>query len=255
MFGITQSNVKFSFAIMAFVLAAGFFIYGSTLLSISDIFREGYEIQEKFEEQYEVDFRDPEPRVGWMDEISINQSDDDPLEVGQSLGFNAYVLVKEIPEELVIHIFHEDMTDFFLGEKNSDFKQLAIDLDRIPALQYSDMFSIYFHMNEQDIAEKRDQYSLNGFESYTFKKSGTYFAAVSVKTKEGNFDHYKSKTSVLEIKDPKEAWINTTLENLIDAAEEQKSDTLLAIGVAFLGIGFGIFFSGVNLLFSALQKK
>jgi len=147
------------------------------------------------------------------------------------------------------------MTDFFLGTEKSDFKQLATELDRVPALQYSDMFSIYFDMTEQDIVEEREQYSLNGFESFTFKKAGTYFATVSVKTKEGIIDHYKSKTSILVIKDPKEAWINTTLENLIDAAEEQKSDTLLAIGVAFLGIGFGIFFSGVNLLFSSLNKK
>ena len=144
MLGITQYDIKIAFAVIAFVMAVGFFIYGITFLSISGIFREGYEIQEKFEEQYEVDFRDPEPRVGWMDEISIDQSDDDPLEVDQSLGFRANVLVKEIPEEFIIHVFHEDMTDFFRGEKNSDFKQLVIDLDRIPALEYSDMFSIYF---------------------------------------------------------------------------------------------------------------
>ncbi|QLH07682.1 hypothetical protein [Nitrosopumilus ureiphilus] len=245
-------SIKIGLAIVMFAVALIFATEAAKQVELSNIFREAYEIQEPFEIHNEIDFRDSEPWVEWMESIEISQTNSKPLEIGETIGIQALIEVKELPTEIVVHIFHEDMTDFFVSDEKSSFKQLSNDLDRVPGLQYGDMFNIHFL--ENDIGEGQETSSLNGFESIEFKKPGTYFASVSVKTNKNIIDHYKSKTSVLEITDPNEIWMKSTLENLIDVAEEQKADTILSIGVAYYGIAISIFFSGITLLIGGFKK-
>ncbi len=241
--------------LLVIVISSVFFIKGWEAGEISKIFDEHFELQEKFVPNNEVHFDDPDPRVGWMKEFTIDKTDDDPLDVGKSLGFHGYIYTKELPEDIVLHIFHEDMSDYFTGTQDYDYRDIANELHRVPALKYSDMFSIRFDLTEFYNNEPRDHYDLNGFESMTFEKPGTYFAQVSVKTKSGEIDHYKSSSSVLTIRDPLEEWTVETMESLINEAEKQRVDTISTFGLAYIGIGIGIFFAGINIVFYYLEKK
>jgi len=247
------SNFKIFFGLVAIVIALVFLILAAVQIDQSKIFREGYEIQEEFETINKIDFQDPEPLVDWMNAIEISQSDNDPLEIDQSIGIRVWIEVSDLPQDIVVHIFHEDMVDFFTGNTNSDYRNLAVELDRVPALKYSDMFNIKFDLEK--VNEGKGKYALNGMESMTFKKAGKYFASVSIKTNDGLIDHYKSKTSVLKIDDPQEIWMESTLENLINVAEEQKADTIFAIGIALYGIAASLLFSGITLILSGFKKE
>lgn len=243
---------KIMFAIGALCLGVLFTNAALEQSELAEKYREGYEIQEEFVINNEIDFSDPEPWVDWMDNIEISQSDSDPLEIGETIGAKVLIEVKELPKEIAVHIFHEDMTEFFVGNGKSDFKQLSEDLGRVPSLRYSDMFNVDFE--EQEIREGQESYSLNGLGIIELKKDGTYFASVSVKTDEGVIDHYKSKTSVFEVVDPQEIWIKNTLQNLINVAEDQKADTKDALGIAFYAIGTTLIFTGIAFLFSAYES-
>ena len=51
-----------------------------------------------------------------MKSFVITQTDDDPLEIGQNIGIHSHIETNQIPKEATIHIYHEDMKDFFFQQ-------------------------------------------------------------------------------------------------------------------------------------------
>lgn len=147
-----------------------------------------------------------------------------------------------IPEKIILHIYHEDMDEYFTGDEDHHYRAVASRLDTVPHLRYGDVHNIKFNL-----AENTNPSNLHGFESIVFKKSGTYLAQVSIKMANGTIDHYRSVTSIFTISDTKQDWIIDALDKLLGSAEEQKAVNIRTFGYTFIAIGIGIIFSGISL--------
>ncbi len=239
-------------AVITITISLFFFVSGSSLLKFAEIFQEGYELQEEISELNDVVFRD-NPKVDWLDEIEISKTDYEPLEIHTAINFHALITTKIIPQELVVHIFHEDMSDFFLGA--GDFQTMTSESNKIPPLRYGDMYNIKFDMSENLEEKESATYAYNGNENISFKKSGSYFIIVSIKTQDGKIMHYKGSTSVMKIREYNEGYIDRSLDKLLVSAEEQTVANFRSSGMTFIAIGTGMFFSGLNLLMTSIEKK
>lgn len=251
---ITHRNIKGGFATFALTTSLFFFIFSSFFFSISEINRDFYYISDKEKETPKIDFIDPDIHVEWMNELDISQLDNDSLDIDQELGVRAYIETKEVPKEAVVHMYHEDMKDFFLSNEEYAFRQITLNEGGVIALEYLDAYSIYFDLTGDDVTQGTETFTLNGFDSFTFKKSGIYYAIVSMKLQDGSIVHYPSSTSVMEIRDAEEKEIQENLERILKKSADEKADAYLALSISVLGTGFGLFFVGINFWFEAAAK-
>lgn len=222
---------------------------------ISDLYHQEIKPQEKLDDISKIDFEDPDIHLDWIKNMKISQTDSDPLEVGQTLGIHGLIVTKEVPKEVVIHIFHEDMMNFFTSNEEYSFRQITNGLDKILTLRYGDAFHIKFDLSGDDVRNGTESFSLNGFETYTFQKEGTYFAIVSMKTQDEIIVHYVSSSSILKIKEIGNSWINTTLGKLVKSSEQQKVEYYSALGITVLATGFSLLFIGISFLLSSSEGK
>gem|GEM_PF-3385818 len=252
---IPITNIKGAFSTFALTISLFFFMIGLLFFNFSDVTRDFYYIPEKYEETAKIDFEDPDIHLEWMKNLVISQTDDDPLEVGQDIGIHSHIETKQIPKEAAVHIYHEDMKDYFFSNEKYAFRQITNELDKVLTLRYGDVYSIEFDLTGNDVTEGSESFTLNGFESFTFQKSGTYYAIVSMKIQNGSIVHYPSITSVMKIKDFEEKRIYETLKIVLKNNANQKADAYLALALSVTGIGFGSFFVGINFWFGAVTKK
>lgn len=229
-----------------------FLVAGFSFLEFAKIFEQGYELQEPIPTSNFVSFSDY-PNNEWLSDVEITTTDFKPLEIHTGLRFHAFVTTKILPEELVMHIFHEDMSDFFLGQGSSDYQQISNQLGKVPTLRFGDVFNIKFDMFEN--SEKLQSFGYNEFEQVSFKKAGNYFTLVSIKTTDGKILHYKGSTSVMQIRDPVEGYIVRSLDKLLGSAEEQKVANFNNTGLPYIGIGIGMLITGIDLILVSVEKK
>lgn len=246
----TEASIRLGIGIMAIAIACLFFIVGDLYLKISTIFREVARESEVFTPNNKVDFEDIFVSIDTIDDFRITKTDDDPLEVGKSLGFHAYVGIKEMPKEIILHLFHEDFNDFFVGDQKSDYRSLSNELKRIPTLKYGDIYNIKSLSPTSN--ETNEHYDLNAVQSITFNTPGTYFVQISIKTQNDTIEHYKSPKPVLVISDPTDDHIRNSIDKLVKASDEQKADSLFGNGWAFIAVGIGLVFSGTQFIMDSL---
>jgi len=220
-----------------------FIVFGLFFIENSKIFGEAYSIQEEFKPDYTVQFEESDPNVSWMGSYQIHKTvANDPLVTENSIGFRGHVLTKELPQELVIHIFHEDMIDFFTGSPDEDYRDISSKLNRIPAYNnYHNTFSIKFPLTESPSCNTMNEchYDLNAENlDVNFTKSGKYFAQISVKTADGIIDHQISRTSLFIIPQAIEIWSINSLEAIADEVEGQRA--LIYFSLGFTGLSGGI---------------
>lgn len=251
---ITQKHIKTGLASFALVLSVYFFLYSIIFFTMNDVYS-GLDSTEAEYEISKIDFDDPVLEIDWMKNVGISQTDSDPVEVGLSLGIQAYIETNEIPKEAVIHIFHEDMKDFFGGNNENGFLQISSKLDKVLSLKFGDVYHIEFDLDGDDVKGTIDNFTLNGFESHTFQKAGTYFAIVSMKLQDDSIVHYKTSSSVMDVNESGDRWINTSLRNLLSESNNQKASSFLGLAFTVLGIGFSLFFVGMNFWLDTTRNK
>jgi len=258
---ITLKNPRrFTIALFAIILCYVFFVSGWSQIEESKIFKKHYVIYEDFEPDYTVHFEETAPQVSWMDEYNITKpAHNDPLVIGNQLGFLSHVNTKELPQELVIHIFHEDMESFFTGSSDVDFRDLAEKLGKIPIYNnHNNIFKIEFPLTEEANCNSVNEchYNLNAENmDISFSKPGKYFGQISVKTADGKLDHQKTRLSLFTILEPSEVWMIGMAEAMEDEAVEQRSLSYFSIGMTSMGIGFAILFVVFNYLFGTFGRK
>jgi len=262
---MTSLISSYSYGIGGFAIAIGvaLIIIGVTVWSIGDIFRENaYENSIEIPVETEIDFEDHEPLKDWMENAEITSSGENPLIVGETIWLRAMVDSPNPPKEMIAHIYHEDVDDFFTNEDDpSGFRQITEDLNRIPGLKYGSIFHINFDMKEywECTENKKNVKDECNFLPQTrgvgiFTEPGKYFVQFSAKLDDGVFDHRKSPMALTTIKDPKDAWLENQVKDIKFGALLQSADSKNGIGVAFAGIGIGMVFSGLALLRPEIQK-
>jgi len=258
------SSFYFGSGIFAIGLGAVLIIIGVTAWSIGDIFRENaYENSIKIPIETEIDFKDHESLKDWMERAEITNTSDIPLAVGETIWLRAIVDSPNPPKELVAHIYHEDVDDFFTSEDDpSGFRQITKELNRVPTLRYGSIFHIDFDMkkywkcteNSQNVKDECN-YLPQTKEKGVFTESGKYFVQFSAKLDDNVFDHRKSPMALTTIKDPKDIWLEEQVRDIKFGALLQSADSKNNIGVAFTGIGVGMIFSGLALIRPEFQRK
>lgn len=248
---IIKSQLKFFLAINIFIIAIFFIITGITAINLSEIFQQYYKIQNDYVANDMVHFLDPSPHISDMTYLSIDKTDDSPLEIGKPIRLHAYITSNELPKELVVHIYNQDMNDFFVGNSSSDYRSLAHQLNRVPTMRIGDAWNIQFDLS---IMKNQDHYDLNGFQTMTFTTPGIYFAQVSIKSNSTNtIEHYKSPYVVMTIRDSQSDWTVQSMEKIIHSMEGQKSDSMRTFGWGFVATGMSMLFAGINILFSSVE--
>lgn len=251
------SSFYFGAGFFVIVLGAVLIIIGVMAWSTGEIFRENaYENSIKIPVETEINFEDHEPLKDWMENAEITSTGDNPLIAGESIWLRAMVDSPNPPKELVAHIYHEDVDDFFTNEDDpSGFRQITEDLNRIPTLKYGSIFHIDFDMkkywecteNNQNVKDECN-YLPQTKEKGVFTVAGKYFVQFSAKLDDNVFDHRKSPMALTTIKDPKDLWLENQVRDIKFGALLQSADSKNNIGVAFAGIGIGMFFSGLALI-------
>ena len=257
------SSTYFGVGIFAIGLGAVLVTIGIMAWSIGDIFRENaYENSIEIPIETEIDFRDYEPLKDWMTNAEIRNTSDNPLIVGETIWIRAYVDSPNPPKELVAHIYHEDVDDFFTNENDpSGFRQITEELNRVPALKYGSIFHIYFDMDEywkctennENIKDECNFLPQTKAEG-VFTEPGKYFVQFSAKLDENEFEHRRSPMALTTIKDPRDIWLEEQVRDIKFGALLQSADSKNNMGIAFAGIGVGMIFSGLALIRPSFDK-
>lgn len=245
------SYPKFYFSFFVIMIGLVFIVGGLESEALASLFQQYYKIQKDFVPNDTIQFEDLDPHIQGITDFRIDKTDSHPLEMGQQLRLHVYMTTNEIPKELVVHIFHQDMTSFFTGTLQSDYRGLASELGRVPPLRYGDVYNIQFDLKTP---KNQDHYDLNAFQTMTIDKPGTYMAQISEKASNGTIEHYMSPFSVMTIRDSREDWTVQAMQNLIHTAEDQKSASIRAFGMSYIAIGIGTFLSGINLISSSVER-
>lgn len=251
---ITYKDIKRSFSTFALTMSLFFFMIGALFFNFSDYARNDNFMPE-YEKPSKINFEDPDIHLDWMKNLVILQTDDDPLEVGKEIGIHTHIGTKQIPKEATVVIYHEDMKEYFFSNEEYAFRHITNDLDRVLSLRYGDVYSIRFNLTGSDVTGGNESFTLNGFNSFTFQKPGTYYTIVSMKIQNGSIVHYPGITSVMDIKDVGEKQIYETLKIVLKNNANQKANAYLALALSVTGTGFGLFFVGINFWFSSITKN
>lgn len=255
-----KKPIQLSFVMVAIVFSVIFIIAGLQNIELSRIFYEGFSIHEKYVPDYAVHYAEYTSSVPWMDDYRIDKtSDEDPLVIGNSVGFTAYVLTNELPQELVLYIFHEEMRDYLIGSSEQSHGNLTAKIDQIPHYNnYHSTFSLVFPLDETPSCNEVGDchYDLNAKNlDVVFTKSGKYYAYFAVKATDGILDHHVSKVSLFTVEDPSEIWLRETTDSMASEIGKQRSANYISWGWSFLGIGVSVFFAVIVLLFSVFGRK
>ncbi|MGY5148618.1 MAG: hypothetical protein ACW9W3_00975 [Candidatus Nitrosopumilus sp. bin_68KS] len=239
--------------IMALGIGAMFISGGMIIMEFSNLLKEDIAQRNySIDIPTRIDFEDPEPLREWMIRAEIISNDDRPLLEGIEKRLDVTVESKIIPEELVIHIFHEDMKDFFTNENDpSAFRQITKSLDRIPTLGYGPMFSLQINTTKYEkcvVDQEICIYNLQATDVGEFSKAGKYLVQFSAKLESNQYEHRLSPFSLPDIVDEKTEKFNEQISKISKSVDEQKADSRNSQGYAFLGIGIGMVFSGVSLI-------
>ena len=213
---------------------------------MNDIFSDSNQTQIESDEKISKIDLDESVELYWMKNIVISQSDRDPVEVGQNLEIRAHIVTKEVPKESIIHIYHEDATNFFENNNEDNFYKITDEMGRIPAISVENIFHLKFNLEGDDVKGTKEPFTLNVFKSHTFQKSGVNFAIVSMEIQNGGIVHYSLSSNVTNANEIGENWVNRTLGNLLDESVGQKAMTFLTLGFTVLGTGLLLFFIGIN---------
>jgi len=248
--------VQFYVGALLIVISIFFLTHGLLQIEISTIEKKDIQLRDnQIEEETEINFRDTETFKQWIEEAEIYSTDDNTLEVGNQKYFRVYVNSKILPEELVVHVFHEDLLEFFTTEEDeSGFRQITKKLGYVPALRYGSIFSITFNMSnyedcsQEQISSGNCNYGLNAKGSGEFKSPGKYFVQFSSKIRNGSFDHRQSPESLTEISDPRQIRLEKSINDLRVTTEIQNAMARNAQGTAYLGIGIGMLIAGITLI-------
>jgi len=239
-----------------------FLVSGLSQMEISSIQKEDILLRDnQVTQEKEIIFRDLETFKPWINEAEIQSTDDNALELGSQKRLHVYIDSKILPEELVVHVFHEDLLEFFTTEDETGFRQLTKDLGYVPMLGYGSIFHIKFNMSDYEVCsqERIDNnncsYGFNAFGSGVFKSPGKYFVQFSAKIGKGSFDHRRSPESLTEISDPREIRLEKSINDLRIISEIQNAETRNAQGIAHLGIGIGMMISGITLISPTIIHK
>ncbi len=255
-----KKPIQLSFVMVAMVFSMIFIMAGWQNVEISRIFYEGFSIHEKYVPDYAVHYAEYTLNVPWMDDYRIDKTiDEDPLIIGNSVGFTAYVSTNELPQELVLYIFHEELRDYLTGSSEQSHGNLTSKIDRIPNYNnYHSTFSLVFPLDETPSCNEVDDchYDLNAKNlNVVFTKSGKYYAYFAVKIADGTLDYHVSKVSLFTVEDPSELWLRETTNSMASEIAKQRSANYVSWGWTFFGISVSIFFAVIVLLFSVFGKK
>lgn len=249
---VMRSIPKGFLAIIIITAGSYFFTGGIFDEGLANIFQEGYKIQSDFVPNNNIPFQQDYPNISNVTYYKIYKTDDHPLTAGQPLSIHVYLSTNELPKELVVHIFHQDMIPFFTGVSPADYRGMTSKMDKVLHLRYGDIYNVQFNLTTP---KNGDHYDLNGNSTIEFTTPGTYMAQISEKTNDGNIEHYMTPYSVTTIRDPQVDWTVQAMQNLIHVAEQQKSTNIRAFGMSYVAIGIGMMLSGLNILFSTVEKR
>jgi hypothetical protein len=249
---IIKSQIRFTFSLSIILLGTVFIIGGIESEGLANVFQQYYKIQKDYVPNDNIQFEDIDPHIYGITDFRIYKTDDHPLEIGQPLRLQVYLNTMEMPKELVVLVFHQNMVPFFTGNSSSDYRGIAAEFGRVLALRYGDVYNVQFDLN---IPKNVDHYDLNGNSTMIFTTPGTYMAQISEKTSNGHIEHYMSPFAVTTIRDSREDWTVQAIQNLIHVAEDQKSSSIRAFGMSYLGIGIGMVLSGFSFMSSAVEKN
>lgn len=249
---IIKNQLKASVGASIIIIGFIFIVNGSGVIKIGDSFVDNVLI-ERLSDEKDIDYHDNADQVKWIHEFRISQTDSSAKVVGMSLGLNGYIEIRESPQEIALHIFHEDADVYFTSDEEFHYRAITKNLERVPSLRYGDIYSIEFNMD--DLSVGKESSAINGFSNIEFTKHGTYFAQVSAKLQNGTIIHYHSNTSVFTISDKKQEWIVNALDTLIKSEEDTKPLMITSFGWTVIAIGIGLIISGISLFVGATEKR
>ena len=153
--GILPRKRKFSawviVGILVIFLSSYFIMGGIQIMWFSGLLKEDIKTRSyDIEINSEINFDDPDIQRSWINNIEITNTEDNPLVVGTEKRLHVVVTSKELPEAMVVHIYPEDLREFFTNENDPDgFRVITEKLNRIPTLRYGPIFLIRLIVNSQ----------------------------------------------------------------------------------------------------------
>lgn len=246
-----KSQITFIFSVTTIFLGLYFIVASAEYEGIANVFQQYYKIQQDYIPNNNIQFEDIDPHIHGVTDFRVYKTDDHPLEIGQHIRLQVYLYTTEMPKELVVLVFHQNMEPFFAGNSSTDYRGIVAEFGRVLPLRYGDVYNVQFNMTT---SKNVDHYDLNGNSTMTFTTPGIYMAQISEKTNDGHIEHYMSPFAVTTIRDSREDWTTQAIQNLIHQAEDQKKTSLQAFGVSYLGIGIGMMLSGFSFLPSSVER-
>lgn len=245
----TTSPWRFNVGVWAIVVGVIFIFIGIMLIDLSSFFTKIHSEEiYKFAESKQIGLEDYEHVKKWITTSEIS-TDERPLKMGVEKRLHVTVDSQEFPRELVMYVFHEDMKDFFTNENDpSGFSQLTKDLGKVPTLRYGSIFNIKFNMTEcfeGSLTENKNLEGckpLNAFGLVEFNHPGKYFVQFSAKLQNGVFDHRFVPMHLTIIPSDREIFDTERIAEIRSQLDFQRFTTQNALGVAYVGIGIGMFF-------------
>ncbi len=255
-------NISSWFIVGIFVIfiSSYFIIGGSTIIQFSTILNEDIKTRPaNVEINSKIIFRDPDIQRSWINDIEIANTEDNPLVIGTEKRLHVVVTSKELPQAMVVHIYPEDLRGFFTNDDDPDgFRTVTEKLNRIPTLQYGPIFHIVFDLSESPSCDhdvpSDCTYTFNAFGNGKFTMKGKYYAHFSIKDQHGKFEHKETNYYFTEISDPSELKFEKYLADLTHKTDLQKVDDTRSLGVAYLGIGIGMLFSGLTIIQTSTRR-
>lgn len=259
---IASSN-WFSVGFFAIIVGVMFIYIGITLSEFSILFAKYHDDETyKFKEPSQIKLEDYEPMRDWITHAEIIDTDDRPLKIGVEKRLHGIVESQRFPQELIMYVFHEDWKDFFTNESDpSAFRQITKDIGRIPMLKYGSLFYVKFNMtncyqgNQSDNRIPEGCTPLNAFNVGQFNYPGKYFVQFSAKLSDDNFDHRFVPMHLTIIPTDREIFDTVKIGEIRSKVDFQKFETQNALGVAYIGIGVGMFFSGLSLIQPVIIRR
>ncbi|TBR12263.1 MAG: hypothetical protein EPO62_00420 [Candidatus Nitrosotenuis sp.] len=255
-----KNELKCSLGISILVISIPFIAIGLLEINIASLFDQYYQIPDKqFVNYTRIDYGDPNPSVNWLENESVFQSDLDPLQVGNDIGLTISANSKIIPQQLIAHIFHEDLLHYF-SDPDGDYRKQTKEVNDVYTLRYNNIFYVKFNTTESCSQIKKTDGEIEtecNFSSFTHRiltKPGKYYIQFSTKIN-NKTDHYLIPESIFEVDDTKTAYILKSFAEIKQDIEDKKGEALRNLGYAHTSIGLGMLASGITLLADSISRK